>query len=99
MLTVLTMYLVRAVFICEAESDECPITGTASAESNHCPMCQPAIPWDISKSHKVLEHIAAHILFNNTLDPTKEPCGLCMHTSLMHLLFIKGKGSRGCSAD
>lgn len=29
----------QAAFICEAEVDECPITGPSGAQSDHCPMC------------------------------------------------------------
>ena len=90
---VLTTCLAHAAFICEAESDERPINGTASAQSNHCPLCRPAVPLDIGKVHKVLEHIATHILFDNTLDTTTEPCGLCMHASPLCAFYLrKGKG-------
>jgi hypothetical protein len=90
----LTIYLARAAFVCKSEGDEHPIIGTASAQSDCCPMCRPAIPWDISKAHKILEHIAAHILFDNTLDTTKEPCRLCMHPSPLCSFYLqKGKGA------
>ena len=93
---VLTIYLARAAFVCETEVDERPITGPASAQSDHCPLCRPAIPWDISKVHKILEHVAAHILFDNTLDATQEPCGLCMRPSPLCSFYLrKGKGAGG----
>ncbi|KAN0128293.1 hypothetical protein V8E53_013877 [Lactarius tabidus] len=78
-----------------AEIDECPITGPSGAQSNHCPVCQPAIPWDINKAHKILEHVATHTLFDGTLDTTKEPCGLCMRPSPLCSFYLrKGKGAR-----
>ena len=85
---VLTIYLARAAFVCKTEVDERPITGPASAQSDHCPLCQPAIPWDISKVHKILEHVAAHILFDNTLDATQEPCRLCMRPSPLCSFYL-----------
>jgi hypothetical protein len=92
---VLTTHLAHAAFVCEAEIDECTITGPSGAQSNHCPVCRPAIPWDINKAHKILEHITTHMLFDSTLDTTKEPCGLCMRPSPLCSFYLhKGKGAR-----
>ena len=86
-------HLAHTAFVCEVEVDERPITGSESAQSSHCPVCRPAIPWDISKPHKILEHVAAHILFDNTLDTTKDLCGLCMRPSPLCSFYLrKGKG-------
>ena len=86
--------LAHAAFVCKAETDKHPITGPLGAQSNHCPICQPAIPWDITKSHKILEHITMHILFNNLLDNTKEYCRLCMCPSPLCSFYLqKGKGA------
>ena len=90
----LTTRLAHAAFVCEAETDERPITGPLGAQSDHCPICRPAIPWDITKSHKILEHVAMHILFDNSLDNTKEYCGLCMRPSPLCSFYLrKGKGA------
>ena len=84
----------QAVFVCEAEIDERPITGSFGAQSDRCPICRPAIPWDISKAHKILEHVAMHILFDSSLDATQEPCGLCMRPSPLCSFYLrKGKGA------
>ena len=86
-------YLEHAAFVCEAEVDERPITGLSSAQSNQCPVCRPIVPWDVSKTHKILEHVATHFLFDNTLDTTKELCGLCMRPSPLCSFYLrKGKG-------
>jgi hypothetical protein len=91
---VLTTYLAHAVFVCEAELDKRPITSSASAQSDHCPVCRPAIPWDINKTHKILEHVAAHLLFDSTLNTIEEPCGLCMRPSPLCRFYLqKGKGA------
>ncbi|KAH8979718.1 hypothetical protein EDB86DRAFT_2814351 [Lactarius hatsudake] len=69
------------------------ISGPTSAQSDCCPMCRPATPWDISKTHKILEHIASHLLFDSTLDTTQELCGLCMRQSPQCAFYLrKGKG-------
>ncbi|KAH9028204.1 hypothetical protein EDB85DRAFT_1867935 [Lactarius pseudohatsudake] len=92
---VLITYLARAAFVCETELDERPITGPTCAQSDCCPVCRPAIPWDLSKPHKILEHVATHILFDNTLDTTTELCGLCMRPSTLCVFYLrKGKGPR-----
>ena len=89
----LTTPLARAAFVCETEIDERPITGPSGAQSDHCPVCRPAIPWDISKTCKILEHVAIHILFDSMLDATKELCGLCMRPSPLCSFYLqKGKG-------
>ncbi|KAH9169246.1 hypothetical protein EDB89DRAFT_1854697 [Lactarius sanguifluus] len=90
----LTTYLVHATFVCKVKLDERAITGPTSAQSDCCPMCQPATPWDISKTHKILEHVASHLLFDNTLDTTQELCSLCMRPSPQCAFYLqKGKGA------
>ncbi|KAH9016244.1 hypothetical protein EDB84DRAFT_1567344 [Lactarius hengduanensis] len=90
-----TARIVRtAAFVCEVELDERAITGPTSAQSDCCPMCRPATPWDISKTHKILEHVASHLLFDSTLDTTQELCGLCMRPSPQCAFYLrKGKGA------
>ncbi|KAH9068269.1 hypothetical protein EDB83DRAFT_2222807, partial [Lactarius deliciosus] len=84
----------HAAFVCEVELDERAITGPTSAQSDCCPMCRPATPWDISKTHKILEHVASHLLFDSTLDTTQELCGLCMRPSPQCAFYLrKGKGT------
>ncbi|KAH8997735.1 hypothetical protein EDB86DRAFT_3152472 [Lactarius hatsudake] len=84
----------HAAFVCEVELNERAISGPTSAQSNCCPMCRPATPWDISKTHKILEHVASHLLFDSTLDTTQELCGLCMRQSPQCAFYLrKGKGA------
>ncbi|KAH9022277.1 hypothetical protein EDB85DRAFT_2293264 [Lactarius pseudohatsudake] len=84
----------HAAFVCEVELDERAITGPTSAQSDCCPMCRPATPWDISKTHKILEHVTSHLLFDSTLDTTQELCGLCMRPSPQCAFYLrKGKGA------
>ncbi|KAH8978477.1 hypothetical protein EDB86DRAFT_2815913 [Lactarius hatsudake] len=90
----LTTYLAHAAFVCEVKLDERAISGPTSAQSDCCPMCQPATPWDISKTHKILKHVASHLLFDSTLDTTQELCGLCMRQSPQCAFYLqKGKGA------
>ncbi|KAH9032123.1 hypothetical protein EDB85DRAFT_1890789 [Lactarius pseudohatsudake] len=88
----------HAAFVCETELDERPITGPMCAQSDCCPVCRLAIPWDLSKPHKILEHVATHILFDNTLNTTTELCGLCMRPSTLCAFYLrKGKGPGSAS--
>ncbi|KAH8983774.1 hypothetical protein EDB86DRAFT_2811207 [Lactarius hatsudake] len=90
----LTTYLAHAAFICKVKLNKCAISGPTSAQSDCCPMCRPAAPWDISKTHKILEHVASHHLFDNTLDTTQELCSLCMCPSPQCTFYLqKGKGA------
>ncbi|KAH8980974.1 hypothetical protein EDB86DRAFT_3133864 [Lactarius hatsudake] len=84
----------HTTFVCEVKLDEHAISGPTSAQSDCCPMCRPATPWDISKTHKILEHVASHLLFDSTLDTTQELCGLCMRQSPQCAFYLrKGKGA------
>ncbi|KAI9430996.1 hypothetical protein H4582DRAFT_1823276, partial [Lactarius indigo] len=84
----------HAAFVCETDLDERPITGHTCAQPNCCPVCQPTVPWDLSKPHKILEHVATHILFDSTLDTATELCGLCMRPSSLCVFYLrKGKGA------
>lgn len=84
----------NAAFSCEAEVDERPMNGPGSARPDHCNKCQPAVPWDTSKTPKTLEHVAAHLLFDNSVDTSQELCGLCMRPSPLCVFYLrKGKGA------
>lgn len=63
------------------------------AESDHCPQCRPAFSWDRRSPHKLLEHVGAHLLFDNSLDTSLELCGLCFRPSPLCVFYLrKGKG-------
>jgi hypothetical protein len=48
---------------------------------------------ELSKPQHVLEHAAAHILFDQQLDSASEPCGLCLRPSPLCKFYLKtGKG-------
>ena len=43
---------------------------------------------------KILRHIAAHLLFDNSVDTSQELCGLCMRPSPLCVFYLwKGKGA------
>ena len=66
-----------------------------------CEHCSPAVALDPKKVIKVLEHIGAHILFNNNLILSLEPCGLCLRPSPSCVFYLrKGKGAgSSCQVD
>ena len=52
--------------------------------------------WDRKSTHKVLEHIGAHLLFDTSLNASleQELCGLCFHPSPLCIFYLrKGKGA------
>ena len=70
------------------------MTGYGSAQPYHYNQCWPAVPWDTSKTPKIFEHIAAHLLFDNSVDTSQELCGLCMRPSPLCIFYLwKGKGT------
>ena len=84
----------NAAFICEDEVDERQVAEFTSAQPNHCSRCRPPVSWDTTKTHKILEHVAAHLLFDSGLDTSQELCGLCMRSSPLCTFYLrKGKGA------
>jgi len=61
-------------------------------KGRQCPICVPAV--ELSKPQHVLEHAAAHVLFDSSIDATSQPCGLCLRPSPVCTFYVKkGKGS------
>lgn len=78
----------KAAFVCEFDGSVNP----SAAEADICPKCNPPFVWDRMKPLKVIEHIGAHILFDQTIDKAEEYCGLCFRLSPLCLFhFRKGK--------
>jgi hypothetical protein len=76
------------------EQDERSIIGSGNPRPDHCHQCRPPVFWDITKTHKILEHVATHLLFDTTLDTSRELCGLCMRESPLCVFYLrKGKGA------
>jgi hypothetical protein len=74
--------------------DERSVNGSGNAQPDHCHKCCPPVPWDTSKTHKILEHVAMHLLFDDTVDASRELCGLCMQESPLCVFYLrKGKGA------
>ena len=80
-----------ATFICESEGLD---QNLLDPESDCCPRCRPSVIWDRKSTHKVLEHIGAHLLFDTSLDTSLELCGLCFRPSPLCIFYLrKGKGA------
>jgi hypothetical protein len=61
-----------------------------------CPKCQPTINFNPSHRQRVVEHIGAHILHDDSVDCSSEPCGLCLRPAPLCKLFLKTtKGRMG----
>jgi hypothetical protein len=68
----------KVCFLCEDERDFKDIGGANIIE---CEFCDPAPSLDAAQGQRVLEHMAAHILFNSKIKASDEPCGLCLCSS------------------
>ena len=83
-----------ADFSCEDEVNEQPMTGPMNAQPDHCNQCRLAILWDTSKMHKILEYVAAHLLFNNMVDRALQ----LVHAGISPVCILqKGKGAGSAS--
>jgi hypothetical protein len=61
-----------------------------------CPKCQPIIHFNPSHRQRVIEHIGAHILHDESVDRSSEPCGLCLRPAPLCKIILKmAKGRMG----
>jgi hypothetical protein len=83
----------KACFVCEEDESN----GLISNEGADCLLCGPKVQLNRSNGQRVLEHMGAHILFDNNVGRSQERCGLCLRPSPMCRLIVK-KG-RGANAS
>lgn len=64
----------RDCFVCEADGKERQILDSTTQKCTHCtpPVTLPAA------GPRIIEHVAAHILFDPNVNVDSEPCGLCL---------------------
>jgi hypothetical protein len=63
------------------------------AIANECTTCSPSVALP-KHAPKILEHMAAHILFDANTNRSDEPCGLCLRPSPLCAFYLKrGKGA------
>ncbi|KAJ7573003.1 hypothetical protein C8J56DRAFT_1133363 [Mycena floridula] len=61
-----------------------------------CPSCPFKL--DPTQGQRVLEHIGSHVLYDQTLDRSSEPCGLCLSPDpLCRIYLTKSKGRNGAT--
>ncbi|KAJ8517282.1 hypothetical protein ONZ45_g5524 [Pleurotus djamor] len=79
----------QACFACEDPKKEEELL-----KSQNCPRCDPPHPMP-TVGLSVLDHMAAHILFDKDVKGTIEPCGLCLQPRGRCLIYLKkGKGAQ-----
>ncbi|KAJ7501337.1 hypothetical protein B0H11DRAFT_1713639 [Mycena galericulata] len=52
--------------------------GEFKAGTIECPKCDPPVPLAFNNPQKILEHNGAHILFDESIEKSDQPCGLCL---------------------
>jgi hypothetical protein len=73
----------KACFLCEDEH-----ATRNFAVANECTNCSPAVALP-KQAPRILEHMAAHILFDSGIKRSDEPCGLCLRPSPLCKFYLK----------
>lgn len=93
-------YLINAsveklCFLCENDQAERSID-----DLHQCSMCSPPAYLDRTKGQKILGHMAAHILFDNTIVRSDQPCGMCLRPAPVCAFYLKKtKGAQTWQVD
>ncbi|KAJ7183864.1 hypothetical protein C8R46DRAFT_1186739 [Mycena filopes] len=78
----------RACFVCEKDDNSRNIDVPST-----CPSCPPNTPLDPNQAQQVLAHMAAHILFDPSIDEDTEPCGACLSPTPMCEFHLTTSGT------
>jgi hypothetical protein len=77
----------KACFVCEADATtRRPVDESASSP---CSLCGSRTQLEKSSPQRVLEHMAAHILYDTTINRHDELCGLCLRPTTMCRIFVR----------
>ncbi|KAI0310772.1 hypothetical protein OF83DRAFT_830481 [Amylostereum chailletii] len=81
-----------ACFLAEAEDDAQHGTFVARC----CPKCAPEFAFDGLSPPRILQHVGSHVLYDNSVDRSLEPCGLCLYDyTVCQIYLYKNKGRAG----
>ncbi|THU95320.1 hypothetical protein K435DRAFT_859640 [Dendrothele bispora CBS 962.96] len=79
----------RACFLADTE-----LLQSQDIDEDCCPRCIPAVSLNYSNAQSILNHMAAHKLFDPDLSKYKRVCGLCLSTDGACRFYLKkGKGA------
>lgn len=73
-------------FLCE---DEKNLLDLRHMNVYECMLFSPTVALDLSQNQCILEHAAAHVLHDPTVEKTMEPCGLCLRPVPLCQIFLK----------
>ncbi|KAJ7486985.1 hypothetical protein FB451DRAFT_1026796 [Mycena latifolia] len=76
----------KACFLCEHDQSGREID---LEPQTNCLKCDPPVPLDIKHGQRVLEHCAAHILHDPSLNRLHELCGLCLRPAPMCTFYLR----------
>ncbi|KAJ7673391.1 hypothetical protein B0H17DRAFT_947258 [Mycena rosella] len=85
----------KACFLCEHDTNGRQIE---PGPQNCCVKCNPPVPLDIKQGQRVLEHCAAHILHDPSVNRMDELCGLCLRPAPMCTFYLR-KSNGGVQID
>ncbi|KAF4596881.1 hypothetical protein EYR40_007427 [Pleurotus pulmonarius] len=78
----------KACFLCKDKTKELELL-----TAKQCPRCSPTVELPAT-APRVLEHMAAHILFDTRVIASTQPCGLCLRPAPECCFYLKkGKGT------
>ncbi|KAF7344645.1 hypothetical protein MVEN_01624700 [Mycena venus] len=76
----------KACFLCEHDTNGRSID---TEPQKICPKCTPSVPLDIAHGQRILEHCAAHLLYDSSINRQHELCGLCMRPTPMCVFYLR----------
>ncbi|KAF7338947.1 hypothetical protein MVEN_01970900 [Mycena venus] len=76
----------KACFLCEHDTNGRSID---TEPQKICPKCTPSVPLDIAHGQRILEHCAAHLLYDSSVNRQHELCGLCMRPTPMCVFYLR----------
>ena len=94
------LLLGKAAFLCQSQSPDSNHSTKYHPENPDtmaCSLCHsPSVYLELKQGQRILEHLGTHILFDEKVSHTNEPCGCCLWPRALCLYYlIKGKGLQG----
>ena len=70
------------------------IYNTQDLNTHECPGCPQTVHLDRSNGQCVLAHIGSHVLHDESVDRSLEPCGLCLRPATLCTIYLTRRSAR-----